>query len=231
MRRHGRGRASPSAWSARGGRRRHGSPRCRRPGHATGGRPGRRNRAWLARSRSAGGGVSGLLEHPGGVQNPAVAVELVLASCAVAHSYRCAVVVAGSAVQVALSRHVAAIDGEQHRQTRSLQAACVQQPPEEPAGLVELADPEECGNADAGVPGPRRSGSPSCVCCQDIPATTWWARRPVLPRASRSAAARSAGSGLRRHGREGCRRSARSTPASGPRPGRSGPRQRRDRRG
>ena len=31
-------------------------------------------------------GVSGLLEHPGGVQDPAVTVELVLAGSVIAHS-------------------------------------------------------------------------------------------------------------------------------------------------
>jgi len=62
-------------------------------------------------------GAAGLLEHPGGVQHPAVAVELVLVGCAVAHSHRHAFGVAGPAVQVALSWYVATIDGEQCRQT------------------------------------------------------------------------------------------------------------------
>jgi hypothetical protein len=46
--------------------------------------------------------VPGLHEHPRGVQDPAVPVELVLFGCAVAHPHRQALGVAGPAAQVAL---------------------------------------------------------------------------------------------------------------------------------
>jgi hypothetical protein len=49
---------------------------------------------------------------------------------------------------------MAAVQGEQRRQAGPLQPAGVEQPGEETAGLVELADAEERGDADAGVPGP-----------------------------------------------------------------------------
>ena len=99
--------------------------------------------------------VPGLHEHPRGVQDPTVAVELVLPGCAIAHPHRQALGVAGPAAQIALGRHVAAIQGEQCRQPRSLQAARMKQPAEKPARLVELADPQERRDADAGIAGPR----------------------------------------------------------------------------
>jgi hypothetical protein len=49
---------------------------------------------------------------------------------------------------------VAAVDGQQHREPGPFEAAGVQQPGEEPASLVDLADTEEGADADAGIAGP-----------------------------------------------------------------------------
>src|SRR5450759_4750669 len=91
-------------------------------------------------------------DAPRGVQDPAVAVELVLFGCAVAHPHRYALGVPSRVGRA--GGYVATAQGEQCRQPRSLQAAGVQQPAEEPAGLVEFADPQERGDTDAGIPGP-----------------------------------------------------------------------------
>lgn len=157
-------------------------------------------------------------------------VELVLACYAVAHSYRCTVAVAGPAEQVALSWYVSPIDGEQCRQTRSLKAACVEQPPEEPAGHIELADPEERGNADAGVPGPR-------VAVVPVANTAGIFRQRRGGRGDRRSRGRV---GQQPQGKQAADLNVtvgkagvdlRAPGPSGPRPGRLGPRPRRDRRG
>ena len=127
------------------------------PDAGVGFRPAAGDQVGEAAHRPPGLGVqvmSGLDEHPGGVDHPAVAVELVLVGGAVAGSHRHAVGVAGPAGKLPFAWCVAAVQGEQRRQAGPLQPAGVQQPGEEAAGLVEFADAEERGDADAGVAGP-----------------------------------------------------------------------------
>jgi hypothetical protein len=57
-------------------------------------------------------------------------------------------------VELAFGAWVAAVEGEQHGQAGSGEPSGVQEPGEEPAGLGELVDAEEGGDADARVAGP-----------------------------------------------------------------------------
>ena len=98
--------------------------------------------------------MAGAGEEPGGVEDPAVAVELVLVGGAVADADRAAVGVAGPAVEFPFRRRVAAVEGEQDGEAGPVQAAGVEQPGEEVAGFVVFADAEERADADAGVAGP-----------------------------------------------------------------------------
>src|SRR5829696_7784521 len=98
--------------------------------------------------------MAGAAEEPGGVQHPAVAVELVLVGGAVADPDRAAVGIAGPAVQLPFRGGAAAVEGEQDGQAGPVQAAGVQQPGVEVAGFAVLADAEERADADAGVAGP-----------------------------------------------------------------------------
>ena len=98
--------------------------------------------------------MAGAGEQPGGVEDPAVAVELVLVGGAVADADRAAVGVAGPAVEFPFRGWVAAVEGEQDGEAGPVQAAGVEQPGEEVAGFVVLADAEEGADADAGVAGP-----------------------------------------------------------------------------
>src|SRR5207302_631609 len=90
----------------------------------------------------------------GSVDDPAIPVELVLVGGAVADANRLALRIAGPAVEFPLGGRVAAVEGEQYGELRALEAAGVQQPGEEPAGLVDLAGAQEGADADAGVAGP-----------------------------------------------------------------------------
>src|SRR5690242_9468152 len=83
--------------------------------------------------------VPSLLEDPGGLEDPAVPVELVLIGSAVADTDRHAVGVARPAAEFAFGRRVAAVQGEQHGQARATESAGVQEPPQEVASLVDLA--------------------------------------------------------------------------------------------
>ena len=99
-------------------------------------------------------GVAGVGEEPGGVENPAVAIELVLAGGAVADPDRAAVGVAGPPSELGLAGPGPSVEGEQHRQAGPRQAAGVEEPGEEGAGLLRFADAEEGGDADRGVARP-----------------------------------------------------------------------------
>ena len=77
-----------------------------------------------------------------------------LAGGAVADPDGATVGVAGPAVELGLGRSGPAVEGEQDREAGSGQAAGVEEPGEEGAGLLRLAGGEERGDADAGVAGP-----------------------------------------------------------------------------
>jgi hypothetical protein len=98
--------------------------------------------------------VAGAGEQPGGVKDPAVAIELVLVVGAVTDADRSAVGVAGPAVEFPFRGWVAAVEGEQDREAGPVQAAGVEQPGVEVAGFGVLADAEKGADADAGVAGP-----------------------------------------------------------------------------
>ena len=98
--------------------------------------------------------VAGVGEQPGGVDHPAVAVELVLAGGTIADSHGAAVGVAGPAVELNFRWAGAPVEGEQDREAGSGQAAGVEQPGEEGAGLLGFAGGEEGGDADAGIARP-----------------------------------------------------------------------------
>ena len=77
----------------------------------------------------------------------------------------------------------------------------MQQPGEETARLVGSCRRRGRRRRRCWRRGARRSGSPSSVRRRDARAATWWVRRRALPRASRSAAAGSAGCARRLRGR------------------------------
>ena len=79
----GPGRARPSAWNARGARCRRAPPRCRRPARAIGRATGSAKPA-IVRHVSEYRRWPASHEQPGRVEDPAVAVELVLVGCGVA---------------------------------------------------------------------------------------------------------------------------------------------------
>ena len=133
--------------------------------------------------------VSGVDEQPGGVEDPAVAVELVLVGGAVADPDGLAVGVAGPACEVALGVGVAAVEGEQDGEPGPVESAGVEQPGQEPARLVDLADAEEGGDADAGVAGPGEPVVPVADPAEVLRAARSSARRRVRPMASRSTGA------------------------------------------
>ena len=113
-------------------------------------------------------GVAGVGEQPGGVDDPAVAVELVLAGGAVADPDGPAVGVAGPARELGLSWTGPSVDGEQHRQAGSRQAAGVEEPGEEGPGLLRLACTEEGGDADRRVAGPGVAVVPVAVAAEAL---------------------------------------------------------------
>src|SRR5207248_11552124 len=94
---------------------------------------------------------AGRVEQRGGIENPAVAVELVLAGGAVANAHRPAIGVAGPALELALGGGVTTVQAEQHRKPRAVESAGVQQPSEEMAGLIVLAHAEKGADTEAGV--------------------------------------------------------------------------------
>ena len=98
--------------------------------------------------------MSGVGEQPGGVEDPSVPVELMLVGGAVADPDGLAVGVAGPASEGVLGIGVAAVEGEQHGESGPFESTGVEQPGQEPSRLVDLADAEEGGDADAGVAGP-----------------------------------------------------------------------------
>src|SRR4029450_8863213 len=118
-------------------------PRCDLVGEAAHGPPGLRVES-----------LAGTGEEPGGVQDPAVAVELVLVGGAVTDTDRAAVAAAGPAVKYPFGGWVAAVEGEQDGEAGPVQAAGVEQPGEEVAGFGVVADAEEGADADAGVARP-----------------------------------------------------------------------------
>ncbi|HYX44674.1 MAG TPA: hypothetical protein VE760_06485 [Acidimicrobiales bacterium] len=99
--------------------------------------------------------MPGAGEHPGGVEDPAVAVELVLVGGVVADADRHAAGVTRPPVQLVFGGWTLAVEGEQHRESRTVEAGGMEQPGQEPPSLVGLAHSEEGGDADAGVAGPR----------------------------------------------------------------------------
>ena len=113
-------------------------------------------------------GVAGVGEEPGGVDDPAVAVELVLSGGAVADSHRAAVGVAGPAGELGLSWTGPSVEGEQHGQAGPGQAAGVEEPGEEGAGLLRLAGAEEGGDADRGVAWPGVAVVPVAVAAEAL---------------------------------------------------------------
>ena len=120
--------------------------------------PALRNFVGKAAHRPPGLGVevmSAVDKQPGGVQNPSVAVELVLIGGAVTDPNGLAVGIAGPAWEGVLGGGMAAVQGEKYREAGPLEAAGVQQPGQESAGLLDLADAKKGGDADAGVAGPR----------------------------------------------------------------------------
>ena len=98
--------------------------------------------------------VAGPRDEPGGVDDPAVAVELMLVGGAVADPDGPAVGVAGPVVERAFGRGMFAVQGEQDGKARPVEAAGVQEPGEEHAGFVFLAGAEEGADADARVARP-----------------------------------------------------------------------------
>ena len=99
--------------------------------------------------------VPGVDQAPRGVDDPSIAVELVLIGGTVAEPNRLAAGVARPADRSTLDWRVAPVQGEEDREPRAVEATGVQQPRQEPAGLGHLPDREERADADAGVTGPR----------------------------------------------------------------------------
>ena len=112
-------------------------------GEAGGGPPG------FAVQPMSGGGVDG---H--GVNDPAVAVELVLIARPVALPDRAAAAVTRPAVEVPLLGGGPPVEGEHHRHAGPFETAGVQQPAQEHPRLGLLSQGEERGDPDAGVPQP-----------------------------------------------------------------------------
>jgi len=91
--------------------------------------------------------VAGLYAHPRGVDDPAVAVQLVLLGRAVAHPHRYAAVVPRPVGQAAFCRDSPTVKSEQRLQAGPLQTAGVQHPPGNP-------------RASASLPAPRKAATP-----------------------------------------------------------------------
>ena len=106
--------------------------------------------------------VAGVGEEPGGVEHPAVAVELVLAGGAVADADRAAVGVAGPPVELAFGWSGAAVEREQDGQAGSAQTAGMEEPGEEGTGLLAACPRRGTRRCRCMRPEARRSGSPSC---------------------------------------------------------------------
>jgi hypothetical protein len=113
-------------------------------------------------------GVAGVGEQPGGVDDRAVAVELMLASGGVADSDGSAVGEAGPSRELGLPWTGPSVDREQHRQAGPRQATGVEEPGEEGPRLLRLADAEERGDADRRVAGPRVAVVPVAVTAEAL---------------------------------------------------------------
>lgn len=98
--------------------------------------------------------MAGCGEQPGGVEDPPVAVELVLGGGGIAQPDWGAAVVAGPSSQFTLMSWPPSVQGEQHGQANSVEATGVEQPGQASAGFVGFADAQEGADADAGVAGP-----------------------------------------------------------------------------
>ena len=98
--------------------------------------------------------VPGRHEQPGGVEDPAVTIELMLVGGAVADPHRSCCRVARPSSELALGSGMATVKGEQHREPWSRETARMQEPGQESAGFVGLAGAEEGADADAGVARP-----------------------------------------------------------------------------
>src|SRR5690349_3566164 len=98
--------------------------------------------------------VPGAGQQPGGVEDPAVPVELVLIGRIVADPHRPTVGVPWPSGQRALAGGVPPVQTEQYRQAGTLEAGRGEQPGHEPASLILLTDPTEGADAAAGVARP-----------------------------------------------------------------------------
>jgi hypothetical protein len=133
------------------------------PDSGVGSTPGRRDGVGKSGHRAPGlgmEGVAGVGEQPGGVEHPAVAVELMLIGGTVAVSHRPAAEVPGPAGELPLHAGTPAVKGQQDGKARAVQPGGVLQPGHEPAGLLVLADAQERADADAGVARPREAVVP-----------------------------------------------------------------------
>jgi hypothetical protein len=99
--------------------------------------------------------VTGVGEQPGGIEHPAVAVELMLVGGGVAEPHRPAARVPRPAGDLPFRDGAAAVNGQQDGKAGAVQPGGVQQPGHEPAGLLVLAHAQERADADAGVAWPR----------------------------------------------------------------------------
>ena len=107
-----------------------------------------------------GEAVAGPGDEPRGVDDPAVPIELMLVGGAVADPDGLAVCVARPSVERAFGTRMLAVQGEQHREARAVEAARVQKPGEEHLGFVFLAAAEKRADPDARVARPREAVVP-----------------------------------------------------------------------
>ena len=135
-------------------------------------------------SRSPDGGHLG--EEPRGVDNPSVAVELMLVGGAVADPDGPAVGIAGPIVEHSFVARMFAVKASAVREdARSVEPAGVQKPSKKLACFSCFADAEKCADADARVAWPRESIVPVADCRRGLRATRSLVRRRAHPKASR----------------------------------------------
>jgi hypothetical protein len=104
--------------------------------------------------------MAGCLEQPGGVDDPAVGIELMLVGGAVADAHWSTVGIAGPSIESPLGPGVLAVECEQDREMRAVETAGVEEPREKEACLGFLARAEEGADANARVPRPREAVVP-----------------------------------------------------------------------
>lgn len=98
--------------------------------------------------------VTGLVKDKGGIEHPAVDVELVLGPGGVSDADGTAPQVAGPSLELSLVGRRGADEAEQRPEPGAVEAAGVQQPVQEGSGLLVPAGGQEGGDADAGIAGP-----------------------------------------------------------------------------